>query len=182
MFAMIGHYVGGCNEEWNVCTGLLRQIVVDFPEGAVAARASNGFVDITRAAIVGGDGKVPVVELVIEFFQEFTGGFGRFVEVIAFIDITVDLKSLHDAGGRDELPKACCASWAISILTQCRFDTCQVFEFGRQFVFLKCILENGEIVVEPNAYHAFDKRTAAHKVKVERFLDGLVEWHFNNGR
>ena len=62
---------------------------------------------------------MPVIELVVEFFQEFAGGVGRFVEVVAFVDITVDLKSLHDAGGRDELPKTCGTGGTISVLTQC---------------------------------------------------------------
>ena len=61
MFVVIVHGVACSNECRNIATCFARQILVYLPEIAFASRSGDGFIDVARSAVVGGNGQSPIV-------------------------------------------------------------------------------------------------------------------------
>ena len=104
VFGVEIHNVGGGNEGGHISTGFAGEIGVNLPEVVLAAGTGDGFVDIAGAAVVGGNGEMPVAENFVEVVKIVCRGIGRFVGVAALVDDGVDFKAIVFAGGVHELP------------------------------------------------------------------------------
>ena len=62
MVGVVVHYIDDGNESRDIASCFARKVGVDFPEVALATGTGYGFVDVARAAVVGGNGELPVTE------------------------------------------------------------------------------------------------------------------------
>ena len=104
VFAVVSHYVVGGNEGGYVSSCFFGQIIIDFPIVRFAACTSNGFVDCSRAAVVGGNHQVPVFVNVIHVLQVACCRPGRLYRVTAFVYEAVVFQSVYLSGGEHKLP------------------------------------------------------------------------------
>ena len=104
VFAVVSHYVVGGNEGGYVSSCFFGQIIIDFPIVRFAACTSNGFVDCSRAAVVGGNHQVPVLVDGIHVFEITCSGPGSFNRVAAFVHQAVAFQSVYFACIKHELP------------------------------------------------------------------------------
>ena len=92
------------DKDWQITARFTWQERINGPEITLAVRAVDGFVDVAGSTVVGCNGEVPIVEHVVQRFEEQTSGFGGFDRIHAFIDQRVDLQAVQASCGRHELP------------------------------------------------------------------------------
>ena len=156
---VVAEGVHGTDEGRYVAAGFAGEVVVDGPEVGAPAGPPDGFVDIAGAAVVGGDGQVPVAEDAVGVLQVAGGCIGGFERVEAFIDVGVDFQPVTLGRGVHELPHTLCAGAGDGDGVEGGFDDCHVLEFLRHIVFVEGLLEDGHVVI----------RQAEH--------DGHLGWH-----
>ena len=97
------HGVHGTHEGRHIASGLTREIPVDVPIVAASASA-DCLVHIAGTAVIGGDGKIPVPENVVEIGQVPCCGIRRLEGIPSLIDKGIDFETVTLGRLDHELP------------------------------------------------------------------------------
>ena len=147
VFGIEVHDVGGGNEGRHIAAGFAGEIGVDLPEVLLPAAAGDGFVDVARSTVVGGNGQVPVAEDIVEVVEVVGGSVRRFVGIAAFVDDGVDLKAVVLAGGIHKLPQASGTDTRGGLGVHGGFDNGEVFQLLGYVVARQRFLEQRVVVL-----------------------------------
>ena len=101
------------------------------------------FLETVLTAVVGCGCVCPAAEANLEGFEVAAGGTRRCFEVVAHVDLVVDLETVLDACGFHELPVAAGASRGGDVL-QAALDDAEIFHVLRHTLFLEDALDGGE--------------------------------------
>ena len=172
VLAVVGVGVRRADEGRHVAARLAGQVVVNLPE-VLASRAGDRFVDVARAAVVGGDGQRPVVINGEEVFQVAAGGLRGAVGVAAFVDQRVDFESVALAGRGHELPQPDGAHRRHRRGGERRFDDRQRAQLDGKAFAEQLLLDDREVVLR-HAEDAADRAVARVGVAVDVALYDAV--------
>ena len=126
-----GHLDGG-QEAGDELRGLVGEVaaVAHLPE-VLAALPLLDALDVALAAVVAGQGQVPVAEALVEVAQVAGGGAGGLLGVAALVDVAVDAQAVALAGAADELPRADRPGMGHGVDAEAALDDRQVGQLGR---------------------------------------------------
>ena len=194
---VVGHDIVGGYESRHVTTRLPRQVGVDVPIvrdgscrfavsrlgrlGRRCVGTANGFVDVLRTAVVGGNDQIPVTENLVEVAQVAGSGKRREHGIAAFVDQGIELQPVLFAGSRHKLPQAGGPHPTDSLRIESRLNDGQVFQFQRQLIHLEGLLENGYIEVG-GAKHIADRTAQTATIAVNELLDDVIIRHLHHAR
>ena len=179
---VIVHHKVGSDESWQIAASLCGEEIVDLPEIFFAATgASERFVDIARAAVVGGDGERPVVVDVVELAEVFGCCGRRLAWVAALVYERVYLKAESACRGGHELPETNRSRAAHGIGLDGALDHRQILQFERHVLFGE-LLDKYVAVVVVEGYHIGHKSAATGEIHVDKPSHDLIVGHLHLGR
>ena len=172
---VVVHDIDDGDESRDIASCFARKVGVDLPEVGPAALvggrraitgACDGFVDIAGAAVVGGNGELPVTEDDVEVVEVAGGGDGGFVWVATVVDHGVDFEVIELAGGVHELPEAGSADARSSLWVHGALNNGEVFEFLGNGIAVEGFLEEGVVELAEGEHHI---ETGRHVLEIETY-------------
>ena len=175
VFLVVRHRVERTDKGRHISASLLREKRIDRPEILAPSGALDGFVDISRSAVVGGYGQAPVSENVVLVEKIPCSGIRRLLDVQTLVHVRVDPEPVGLGGVVHELPHSLGPGAGDRNRVECGLDDGHGLEFLGQAVAVEDVFEDRKIVcaqTEDMSHLGWHFLRIEHHVVLDRFVEG----------